>query len=47
MTYRVVYRAMGSPNWHHDSYHTERPRAEARAGELILRGLEVRIREVS
>lgn len=33
--------------WHHDSYHADRASAETRASQLILSGLQVRIREVS
>ena len=39
-------RTVSPAHWHHDSYHTTRQKAEARASELILSGLQVRIVEV-
>jgi hypothetical protein len=58
VSYEVVYRTLTPDNmdnsrsphvavWHHDSYHAGRANAEARASQLILSGLQVRIREVS
>lgn len=47
MSLEVIYRTTGSTAWHHDSYHAGRDTAEARASQLILSGLQVRIREVS
>jgi hypothetical protein len=57
MSYEVVYRTLTPYNmdnsrsphvaaWHHDSYHANRDSAETRASQLILSGLQVRIREV-
>jgi hypothetical protein len=58
VSYEVVFRStnpLAFPSsgpapvaaWHHDSYHAGRASAEARASQLILSGLQVRIREVS
>jgi hypothetical protein len=39
--------SLSAMHWHHDSYHADRASAETRASQLILSGLQVRIREVS
>ncbi len=43
--YVVYYRMLGSSAWHLSTVYATRDGAERRAGELILSGLEVCIRE--